>query len=69
MTDFRLFSVCVCLFVTLMLMISYYGTVLVLLGFFKCFFYFYSLYIVNVVSKCVYHFDRKKIYNYPILTI
>ena len=50
------------LFVTIMLMIRYYGTVLVLLGFFKCFFCFYSFYIVNVVSKHVYTIliERKK---------
>ena len=45
-------------------MISYnQGTILVLFGFFKCFFYFYSLYIVNVVSKHVYIIliEKKKI--------
>ena len=34
-------------------MTNYYDTDLLLLGFI-CFFYFYSLYIVNVVSKHVY---------------
>ena len=48
LTDFRFF-VCFSLTFT---MISYHGTGLILLGF--IFLFFYSLYIVNVVSKYVY---------------
>ena len=62
LTDFRLF----CLFVALMSMISYQGTVLVLLDLFKCFFYFYSLYIVSVVSKhvCTILIEKKNLFVY-----